>query len=287
MGQLHQMQESVARHYNNSGFDYESMRLSQYSPIEFAITTRYLNRWIPDGAAIADIGVGVGHYAELLARRGCSIYLVDISQRLLEAAYARLKELKLHERVIGVHQASATELDCLETGRLDAVLLLGPLYHLCLVEQRQRAVKEASRVLKQDGLLFAAGINRLAYFRELFRATPQLVLSRQDFHQQLLQDGNIDPLHAPPLGYGHLTTYEEFRQLFADQFCEVTLTGVESFASPWSDSINNLASTEVEAWLDLVEATGNTPEGLGLTDHFLYIGRKKATTLGDTSTGVN
>lgn len=232
MGQLHQMQESVARHYNNSVFDYESVRLSQYSPIEFAITTRYLNRWISDGATIGDIGVGVGHYAELLARRGCSIYLVDISQRLLEAAYARLKELKLHERVIGVHQASATELDCLETGRLDAVLLLGPLYHLCSVEERQSAVKEASRVLKQDGLLFAAGINRLAYFRELFRATPQLALSRRDFHEQLLQDGNVDPLHAPPLGYAHLTTYEELRQLFKAEFNEVTLTGVESFASP-------------------------------------------------------
>lgn len=277
MGQLHQMQESVARHYNNSVFDYESVRLSQYSPIEFAITTRYLNRWIPDGATVADIGVGVGHYAELLARRGCSIYLVDISQRLLEAAYARLKELKLHQRVIGVYQASATELDCLETGRLDAVLLLGPLYHLCSVEERQRAVKEASRVLKQDGLLFAAGINRLAYFRELLRATPQLALSRRDFHKQLLQDGNVDPLHAPPLGYAHLTTYEELRQLFKAEFNEVTLTGVESFASPWPDSINNLALTEMEAWLDLVEATGNTPEGLGMTDHFLYIGRKKAT----------
>jgi 2-polyprenyl-3-methyl-5-hydroxy-6-metoxy-1,4-benzoquinol methylase len=276
MGQLHQMQESVARHYNNSVFDYESVRLPQYSPIEFAITTRYLNRWISDGATIGDIGVGVGHYAELLARRGCSIYLVDISQRLLEAAYARLKELKLHERVIGVHQASATELDCLETGRLDAVLLLGPLYHLCSVEERQSAVKEASRVLKQDGLLFAAGINRLAYFRELFRATPQLALSRRDFHEQLLQDGNVDPLHAPPLGYAHLTTYEELRQLFKAEFNEVTLTGVESFASSWPDSINNLAPTEVEAWLDLVEATGNTPEGLGMTDHFLYIGRKKA-----------
>lgn len=284
MGQLHEVQESVARHYNNSGFEYESVRLSQYSPIEFAITTRYLYRWIPNGATIADVGVGVGHYAELLARRGCSIYLVDISQRLLESAYARLKELKLHERVVGVHLASATELDCLETGVLDAVLLLGPLYHLCSIEERQQVVKEASRVLKQDGLLFAAGINRLAYFRELFRATPQLVLSRKDFHKQLLQDGNVDPRHAPPLGYGHLTTCEEFRQLFAAEFHELTLTGVESFASPWPDSVTNLAPTEVEAWLDLVEETGKTPEGLGMTDHFLYIGSRKATTSGSTST---
>lgn len=256
MDEFPELPKSVAQHYNNSGFDFEAVRLSQYFPIEFAITTRYLNRWIPDGATIADIG-------------------------------GRLKKLKLHKQVLGVHLASATELDCQETGRLDAVLLLGPLYHLCSIEQRQRAVEEASRVLKPDGLLFAAGINRLVYFRELFRATPQFVLSRRDFHKQLLQDGNVDPLHAPPLGYGHLTTYKEFRNLFEPEFCEVALTGVESFASPRQDLLTNLAPTEVEAWLDLVEATGNTPEGLGMTDHFLYIGRRKAITSDGTFTKGN
>jgi 2-polyprenyl-3-methyl-5-hydroxy-6-metoxy-1,4-benzoquinol methylase len=275
MSHLEEAYEKVARHYNDAIFDFESVRLSQHSPIEFAVTTRHLNRRIPNGATVADIGVGVGHYAELLARRGCSLYLIDISQRLLDTAYTRLKELSLHEQVLGVHCASATRLDCLETGMLDVVLLLGPLYHLCSVEKRQDAVREASRVLKPDGLLFAAGINRLAYFRDLFRATPQLVLSRQDFHNQLLQDGNADPVHTPPLGYGHLTTCEEFHQLFAAQFQTVTLTGVESFTSPWQESLNKLAPTEVEAWLDLVEETGSTREGLGMSDHFFYVGRNK------------
>jgi len=28
------------------------------------------------------------------------------------------------------------------------------------------------------------------------------------------------------------------------------------------------------AWLDLVEQTAATPEGLGQSDHFLFVGRK-------------
>jgi len=270
--------ERVAEHYNDTGFDFESVRLSQHFPIEFAITSRYLNRWIPNGAIVADIGVGVGHYTELLASRGCCIYLVDISQRLLDATYTRLQALGLHEKVLGMHCASATQLDFLNI-ELDAVLLLGPLYHLCSLGDRQQAVREAAKVLKPEGLLFAAGINRLTYFRELFHTTPQLVLSRGKFHQQLLQDGNVDPSHAPPLGYGHLTTSEEFRQLFLSQFREIALIGVESFASPWQDSFNNLAPGAAAAWLDLIETTGTTAEGLGMTDHFLYIGRKKVENL--------
>jgi SAM-dependent methyltransferase len=265
----------VAQHYNQTGFEYELIRLQQHSPVEFLMTTRYLNRWIPNQAMIADIGVGVGHYAELLAQRGCLLYLIDISQKLLDTTCARLKALHLDQQVFGVKQASATQLAGVETAIADAVLLLGPLYHLCSLKARQNAVQEASRVLKPDGLLFAAGINRLAYFRDLFRDQPERVLARQDFHRQLLQDGNIDPEHAPPLGYGHLTTQVEFRQIFEAEFNQMALIGIESFSAPFPTSIHTLEPEQVEAWMDLVEATGQTPEGLGMADHFLYIGRKK------------
>ncbi len=37
-----------------------------------------------------------------------------------------------------------------------------------------------------------------------------------------------------------------------------------------------LSAENADAWLDLVEQTGKTPDGLGISDHFLYIGRKRA-----------
>src|SRR5437773_3466782 len=45
---------------------------------------------------------------------------------------------------------------------VDAVLLLGPLYHLTARADRIRALTEAHRVLKAPGLLFAVGISRFA-----------------------------------------------------------------------------------------------------------------------------
>ena len=44
----------------------------------------------------------------------------------------------------------------------DAVLLLGPLYHLIHVADRARAIAEARRLLRPGGTLFAAGISRFA-----------------------------------------------------------------------------------------------------------------------------
>jgi hypothetical protein len=43
---------NVARHYDRGGFEYDSVRLEQYSPVEFAMTSRYLDRWIRDRATV-------------------------------------------------------------------------------------------------------------------------------------------------------------------------------------------------------------------------------------------
>jgi SAM-dependent methyltransferase len=45
---------------------------------------------------------------------------------------------------------------------IDAVLLLGPLYHLDRPGDRVRALAEARRVVRRDGPVFAAAISRWA-----------------------------------------------------------------------------------------------------------------------------
>src|SRR5690606_11227533 len=45
---------------------------------------------------------------------------------------------------------------------VDAVLLLGPLYHLTERAQRLAALREARRVVRPGGVIFAVGISRFA-----------------------------------------------------------------------------------------------------------------------------
>ena len=242
--------------------------------MERAITLRWLERLAPANSEVAEIGVGAGIYSEYLARKGCRLQLVDISARLLDAAAARLRAAGLGDSIAGISQESAARLASLPGGRFDTVLMLGPLYHLCAPEARRQAVTEAARILKPSGLLFAAGINRLSYLRDFFRFFPHTVCQRKAFHEQYLNDGNLDPEHAPPIGFAHLSTCAEFRALFASEFVELALTGVESFSTVWQPMLNDLSSAEAEAWLDLIERTGPTVEGLCCSDHFLFVGRK-------------
>ena len=52
------------------------------------------------------------------------------------------------------------------------------------------------------------------------------------------------------------------------------LMGVESFTAAWQHVMNGLPAEQIDAWLDLVDQTGITPEGMGASDHFLFVGRK-------------
>jgi ubiquinone/menaquinone biosynthesis C-methylase UbiE len=274
MAQFNEQELNVARHYDEAAFQAELVRLPQDSPVEMGLTLRWLGRAAKAGDVVAEVGVGGGHYTEFLARRGCRLHLVDISARLLDAVEEKLRQAGLAERVAGRHHLSGVRLEGLPSSSVDLALLMGPLYHLQSLAERQRSVQEAARILKPGGAPFAAGINRLAYLRDLLRFKFGSASERVAFHQQYLRDGNLDPEHAPPIGYAHLTTAAEFRALFTDEFEPVAFLGVESFAAAWQNIFGDLPAAEKELWLDLVEATGQTPEGIGQSDHFLFVGRK-------------
>jgi SAM-dependent methyltransferase len=274
MTQCKEEEQNVARHYDGAAFEAELVRLPQDCPVELGVTLRWLARVAKADDVVAEIGVGGGHYTEFLAQRDCRLHLVDISARLLDAVEEKLRQAGLEGRIAGRHPISGANLEGLPSESVDLALLMGPLYHLQSLAERQRSVYESARILKRGGTLFAAGINRLTYLRDLLRLKFAPVSERVPFHQQYLRDGNLDPEHAPPIGYAHLTTATDFQALFEGQFERVAFLGVESFTAAWQNIFGDLPAVEKEQWLDLVEETGQTPEGIGQSDHFLFVGRK-------------
>lgn len=190
----------------------------------------------------------------------------------------RLRAAGLVDRIAGTHRASATDLACLPDGCCDVALLLGPLYHLQAPEERRRAVDECARILRAGGLLFAAGINRIASLRDQLRNAPDSAVERVEAHRRFLHDGNIEPLVGGSSLPVHLTSAAEFGAEFAHAFTQIALAGTESFAETVQDAFLRASPENAEAWLDLVEETSLTAEGLGAADHYLYIGYRYPST---------
>jgi hypothetical protein len=75
----------------------------------------------------------------------------------------------------------------------------------------------------------------------------------------------------------------EFESSRLTELCPVEVRHYKAHAGPvdpgWracgrNDLLRPLPAEQGELWLDLVEQTGTTPEGLGASDHFLFVGRK-------------
>jgi SAM-dependent methyltransferase len=124
--------------------------------IEYLRTREIVLRDLPvPPSVVADIGGGPGRYALWLAELGYIVEHRDLIplhvQQLAEQANDRIRTAVCDARDLDLADAS-----------VDAVLLLGPLYHLRRRADRISAIAEARRIVRPGGLVFAAAISRWA-----------------------------------------------------------------------------------------------------------------------------
>ena len=129
--------------------------------LEFVRMQELIQRFLPPPPGVVlDIGGGPGKYACWLARSGYGVHLVDPVQRHLEQAREASASQPDHP-LASVAQGDARLL-LHHDGSADAVLLMGPLYHLPARDHRLAALREVHRILKPGGVLVATAINRFA-----------------------------------------------------------------------------------------------------------------------------
>jgi ubiquinone/menaquinone biosynthesis C-methylase UbiE len=163
--------------------------------LELVRTLEILDRYLPPPPAVVlDVGGGPGAYACWLARRGYEVHLVDAVPLHVEEARRASREQPDHP-LAGVALGDARQLDRADQSA-DAVLLFGPLYHLIERDERVRALGEARRVLRPEGLVLAAAISRFASLLDgLFRG-----LLRDPEFAQIVEQDLIDGQHRNPTG---------------------------------------------------------------------------------------
>jgi SAM-dependent methyltransferase len=145
--------ERILRHYAVSD---EAGRL--WATARGELTRRrtwdLFERFLPGSGRVADIGGGPGTHASHLAGLGYEVVLVDPVPGHIEHASA--------DAGFSSRLGDARDLP-LPDASFDAVLLMGPLYHLPDAADRQLALREALRVLRPGGRLLAEVISRYVW----------------------------------------------------------------------------------------------------------------------------
>ena len=136
--------------YNN--YDEDSRLKQKHGTVEFLTTMRYIQKYLKPGNRVLEVGAGTGRYSHALARQGYAVDAVELIEHNIEG----FQRNTLPHENISVIQGNALDLSDFPDRQYDITLLLGPLYHLYTKEDKEQAIREAIRVTKQGGIIFAA-----------------------------------------------------------------------------------------------------------------------------------
>jgi ubiquinone/menaquinone biosynthesis C-methylase UbiE len=244
--------------------------------LEYLRTQEVLGRVLPPPpGTVLDVGGGSGSHALPLARRGYDVHLLDPVPLHVEQARATAGAERLRSAEVG----DARDLPWPEAS-VDAVLLLGPLYHLTDAGDRGQALGEARRVLRPGGVLVAAAISRFASTHDGLRTG---WLAEPGF--EAMVEGDVsegqhrNPSDRPEwftTAYFHAP--DELRDEVARAGLEpLELLAVEGPAGVIADPAAWLDGPERrELLLRAIRRVESEPSLLGASDHLLVVARRGA-----------
>jgi SAM-dependent methyltransferase len=182
----------------------EEIRLADH-PMEREITLRTIRKTlvasINSPKRIADIGGGPGKVSFALVDEGYKVDLVDLSPDLLQLAQAeqdRRRGAGDTPLLESIQVGNAVDRAPLQESAYDAVLLLGPLYHLMDESERATAVRNAAALLKPvDGFIFVAFISIGAHLRDIAVRNPGKLLEFKSFYAKYVSVVPLAPSALP------------------------------------------------------------------------------------------
>jgi len=266
-GDTMEANEYLIDYYSNN--DEDGRLTSKSGSVEFLTTLRYVEKYLKPGDRIMEIGAATGRYSHAFARRG---YTVDAVE-LIEHNIKLFKENTQPDEKVTITQGNAVDLSAFADDTYDIVLLLGPMYHLYTKSDKQKALSEAIRVAKREGVIFVAYcISDATIMCSGFE------LKHFDMFK-FLEDGLIDPetfaTHSEPKDIIELVRKEDIDELMHDfaitRLHYVAANGVTHFIG---EAIDNMDEAMFELYLKYHHSICERPDMLGMTHHALDIFRK-------------
>ena len=254
---------SVIDFYNN--YNEEGRLLKKSRLPEYLNTMKYIEKYISPGAKIIEIGAGTGRYSIALAEKGYDITAVELVPHNIEIMK---KKVKSHHN-IKIFEGNACDLSAFKSDNYDIVLLLGPMYHLFTDEDKHRALSEAIRIAKTNGIIYASECNNDTSMYKFFYTNRVLKylekgLIKEDYHTvsspeeifELYRKSDIDELMKK-----HNVTRLHF-------------VGVDMLSYLYDDTFDNLSDREFEEYMKFLSNLCEREDCVGLSIHMLDVFRK-------------
>jgi S-adenosylmethionine-dependent methyltransferase len=256
--------------YYNCQYD-EWGRLERHR-IEYEITKKVLNEFIEDNSEVLDVGGGPGRYSIYLAQKGHNVTLVDLSKKLVEQATENASKagVIIHKFIKG----NVLNLETMLPGKhFDAVLCMGPMYHLLEEDERKEGIRQCLKLLKPRGVLIVSFISAYAPIVDCLKAYPHEIKERKVYFLQYLTDGRNNKDSGFTDAY--FINPENIEALLSEFELEtLRVMAAEGLGAMCENQIMQLSEEDFQEWVDLFYKISDNKVVWGSCEHLLYVGRK-------------
>lgn len=254
-------------------YDEDARLISQWvTRLEFETTLHILAPYLRTPVNVCELGAATGRYSLMLAAQGHTVTAVELVpaqvQRLREKAAAQALELVIHE-------GNACQIPFVEDASQDLCLILGPLYHLKTLAERQQVLQEAHRILKPGGSVAVAYISRFFIVGLLAQTYPALLTP--EVLQEVHDTGCISCQAVSPLmRLAYYATPAEMETLLREQEIQPVLhVATEGLSKYLASHVNAFSPEQYATWRDYHFKVCAEPSLLGASNHGLILGKKR------------
>ena len=252
--------------------DREWTRLDRH-PFEFPVTLHFLNQHLAPASTILDVGSGPGRYAVALAAVGHTVTAFDLVPALLDRARAHATTAGV--KLAGFHAGSATDLSRYADASFDAVLVMGPMYHLTNADDRESALRESLRVLRAGGVLVVAFVSVVGRINHLLRGNIDHIEGQVDDLASLLNGPSVASTDEPGFTDAYFIQPDDIDPwLSRFPVTKLALFGAEGLTAQSETAIAARGERVTEQWVQFAIDTAATPAAVYASDHVTWIGRK-------------
>lgn len=252
----------ISNHYNNYDEDNRLIKDNTHN-IEYLVTKTYIDKYLNKGDKILEVGAGTGRYSLHYASKGYDVTSIEFVQHNLDILKSKITK----DMQIVAEQGDAVDLSRFKDNTFDVTLVLGPLYHLYEDSDIDKAIAEAIRVTKKDGIIMLAYITSDGVFAD-WAVDHLLDGYPKDFDENFKLTRYPEGIFAP----FYITEFKQIMKKFNVKYLHNVAT--DGIVNIMSDKINNLTEDEYKVWVKYQLSVCEREDLQGYSCHMLYICKK-------------